>query len=128
MSSSFFYKDQRLWVSNQRFSTLIAFALEVGSQLAKSAPEMESVKQFQLAQDRGERFIGCDFDLAEKFSAGEAKQFWLRVFDEVAMRIFKRQIGNHEVESWQPRAICDAVTISRMLTAAARDDAPSRKG
>jgi len=92
-------KDQFLWVSNQRLGTLIAFALQVGGELAHSDAERGWVNKLRTFEN--EAWPGIVFELDE--------------------RIFIRQLGNHEVTFWQSSAIGDAYVTARMLTRAVQE-------
>lgn len=119
MSSKINLKDQFLWVSNKRLSSLITFAVQVGAELARSDVERSWVEK--LRQFEAQVWPGIDFDLDERFPCIEEKKFWTRVFDDVARRIFLRQLGNHEITFWQSSAIGDAYIIARMLTGAVQE-------
>jgi hypothetical protein len=112
-------KDQFLWVSNQRLSTLLDFALQVSEEAVRSDEErgwFERLRQFE-----SESWPGIDFDLDEQFPTVEEKKFWAPVFHNVARRIFLRQLGNQEITFWQSSAIGDAYIIARMLTRAVQE-------
>ena len=47
MSSDISLKDQFLWVSNQRLSSLITFALQVGEEMARAAEERDWVEKLR---------------------------------------------------------------------------------
>ena len=119
VSSEISLKDQSLWVSNVRLGALLVFAREVAAKMARSDQEREWVKS--LRQFEEEAWPGIDFDLEARFPSLEEKKFWARVYDEVANRIFLRQIGNQAVTSWQSSAIGDAYVIARMLTRAIQE-------
>jgi hypothetical protein len=121
MASDISYKDERFWVSNQRLSTLIDFALEVGGRTGLASAEKASVERLRKEDESGQLFPGCSFDLDERFPTVEEKIFWARVFSEVAQDIFLRRLGNHEIDTWQASAICDAKLIARMLEDAVRN-------
>jgi hypothetical protein len=106
-------------VSNQRLSTLIAFALQVGGESARTDEERGWVEK--LRQFEEQAWPGIGFDLDERFPTVEEKKFWARVFHDVARRIFLRQLGNHEVTFWQSSAIGDAYVTARMLTRAVQE-------
>jgi hypothetical protein len=119
MASDISLKGQFLCVSNQRLSTLIAFALQVGGETARSGPErawVEGLRGFEQ-----EAWPGIGFDLDERFPSIEEKKFWARVYHDVARRIFLRQLGNHEVTFWQSSAIGDAYVTARLLTRAVQE-------
>lgn len=119
MASDVTLKDQFLWVSNQRLSTLIAFALQVGGEMTRSNEESGWVEKLRHFDE--EAWPGIGFDLDERFPSIEEKKFWARVYHNVARRIFLRQLGNHEVTFWQSSAIGDAYVIARMLTKAVQE-------
>lgn len=119
MASEISLQNQFLWVSNQRLSTLIAFALQVGGETAESDAMrgwVEKLREFET-----QAFPGVGFDLDERFPAIEEKKFWAQVFHNVARRIFLRQLGNHEVAFWQSSAIGDAYVTARLLTRAVQE-------
>lgn len=120
MSTDISYKGESFWVSNQRLSTLIAFAIELGDGLAVSSEEKAFVQRLRDAKQSGELFPGCSFDLHERFPTVAAKRFWSHVFREVSQGVFLRRVGNHEIDTWQAAAICDSQLIARMLTNAVR--------
>jgi hypothetical protein len=119
LSSDISLKDQFLWVSNQRLSSLITFALQVGEEMARSAEERGWVEK--LRQFAEQAWPGIGFDLDERFPSVEEKKFWARVYHNVAQGIFLHQLGNHEVTNWQASAIGDAYVIARMLTRAVQE-------
>lgn len=119
LASDISLKGQFLWVSNQRLSSLIAFALKVGGETARSDAErgwVEALRQFEE-----QAWPGIGFDLDERFPGIEQKKFWARVYHDVARRIFLRQLGNHEVTFWQSSTIGDAYVVARMLTQAVQE-------
>ena len=117
MSSSIYYENETLWVSNARFRTLIEFALEVGQKSAASPEEKAFVQKLREENDTI-LFNGCDFDLNERFATVASRKFWAKVFFEIGRQIFLRQIGNQEIDTWQTSAICDAHSIGRILVRA----------
>ena len=106
-------KSQSLWVSNQRVSSLLAFAIEVGEAQARSDEERRWCGELRFWSAQVWPSLG--FDLDERFPGSEQKKFWARIYCDVARGIFLRQIGNHEVTFWQSSAIGDAYAIARML-------------
>lgn len=114
MSTCIQYGEQQVWVSNQRLSSLLAFALQVAT--AQVHAEQEQLWLDKLRQFDAQRWPGIDFDLDEQFPDVEEKKFWARVYHDVARRIFLRQLGNYEFTFWQSSAIGDAHAIARMLT------------
>jgi len=119
MASQISLKDQFLWVSNQRLSTLIGFAVQVGGETAQSVEQRRWVEQ--LRQFDEQAWPGIDFDLDERFPSIEEKTFWARVFDDLGNRIFLRQLGNQEDTLWQSSAIGDTYIITRMLSHAVQE-------
>jgi hypothetical protein len=120
LSSDICLKDQFFWVSNQRLSSLIAFALQVGAEMGRATQERAWVeKLMQFAEQ--EAWPGISFDLEERFPSVEEKKFWACVYHNVAQGIFLHRLGNHEVTNWQASAIGDAYVIARMLTRAVQE-------
>src|SRR5918993_4973566 len=99
-----------LYVSNARLSTLVEFALQVAAEQGTGVEWVAKLRQFW-----GESFPGINFDLKERFPTLEEQKFWATCFFDVGQRIFLRQLGNHDVQSWQASAITDAHTIAREL-------------
>jgi uncharacterized protein (TIGR02996 family) len=120
VSSDISLKDQSLWVSNQRLSTLIAFALQVGEETARSDDERSWVAKLMRFAD--EAWPGIGFDLEERFPTAGEKTFWARVFHDIGRRIYLRQLGNQADTFWHSSAIGDAYATARMLTRAVLED------
>jgi hypothetical protein len=119
LSSDIAWKDQFLWVSNAQLFTLVELALQVGNEIARSEAERGSVGRLRQFYQRA--YPGIGFDLDERFPSLDEKKFWARVFHDVARRIFLRQLGNHDVTSWQSSAIGTAYVAARMLTRAVHE-------
>jgi hypothetical protein len=119
MASCISYKEQFIWVSNQRFAALIEFAIQIGEQTATTPDERAAVARLRKA---GEAFYpGYDFHLDREFITLDERKFWARCFHDVARAIFLRQVGEHDTEFWQSGAIGDAYLIGRLLTQAVRE-------
>jgi hypothetical protein len=116
VSSDISLGDQYLWVSNQRFSALLAFALQVGGEAARTDEQRRYVDR--LRQFEGQAWPGIGFDLEEQFPEVAEKKWWASIFHDVARQIFLRRIGHHDVTFWQTSAIGDAYVVARMLTSA----------
>jgi len=119
VASDISLKDQFLWVSNQRLSLLIAFALQIAEGTACTDEERGWVEKLRWFEDQA--WPGVGFDLDERFPTVDEKKFWARVFHDVARRIFLRQLGNHEATFWQSSAIGAAYVTARMLTRAVQE-------
>ena len=107
--------EQYLWVANRRLSSLITFALEVAVDAASIDEERMYVAKLK-DWDEKEHRPGCGFDLQKRFPTVDEKKFWSRCFFNVARSIFRREIGNQEIQFWQCAAIGDAYITARMLT------------
>ena len=116
MSTDISLGDQFVWVSNGRFSTLIAFAIQVGGDAARSDDQRCYVDRLQQFEERA--WPGIGFDLAKHFPEVAEKKWWAGVFHDVARRIFLRRVGNHETTCWQSSAIGDAYIVARILISA----------
>ena len=119
MASNITLKSQFLWVSNQRLFALVAFALTVGGETARSDAERGWVEKLRKFEEQV--WPGVGFDLDERFPDVAEKKYWARVYHDVARRIFLRRLGDHEVTYWQSSAIGDAYVIARMLTRAVQE-------
>jgi hypothetical protein len=117
MASDISIGEQYLWVANWRLSSLIAFVLEVASDAATTEHEKEYVAKLKN-WDEKEHWPGCGFDLHERFPTVDEKKFWSSCFFNMARRIFRREIGNQDIQFWQCGAIGDAYVTARMLTSA----------
>jgi len=120
MASAIKYHDQFFYVSNQRFSSLIEFGLEVGEKAAETDAERSYVAKLR------ERFAGFypGYDLAieREFPSRDERKFWARVFFDLAHLIFRREVGNHEVTFWQYSAVGDAYLLGRMITRSVQEE------
>jgi len=120
MASAIKYHDQFFYVSNQRFSSLIEFGLEVAEKAAET-----DAKRSYVAKLR-ERFAGFypGYDLAieREFPSRDERKFWARVFFDLAHLIFRREVGNHEVTFWQYSAVGDAYLLGRMITRSVQEE------
>jgi hypothetical protein len=102
--------DCLLYVANRRLSTLVEFALQVGAERPSGSEFVAKLQQFW-----DEAFPGINFDLKERFPTLEEQKFWATCFFDLGQRIFLRQIGNQDADTWQASAITDAHTIAREL-------------
>lgn len=121
MSINIELRDQFISVSNQRFNTLLSFVLDVAGSTSATAEEREYLCRLTRWYEQ-EHFPGCIFDMDELFPTPEEKRFWARCFQDVARRMFLRELGNHGIDDWQPSAIGDAYITSRVLMSAVYAD------
>jgi hypothetical protein len=115
VSSAFGDGHNYFYVSNVRFTTLIEFAIEVGSDLALEQSERDSVARLRNSLEH-EFWNGFDIDLDKYFPTIEERKFWAAVFLATAWRVFRRQIGNQDNSTWQVPVISECRMISLMLT------------
>src|SRR5262249_3666538 len=108
-----------LWVSNQRLGSLVAFALQVGAETARTDEERGWVEKLRRFDEQAWPGIGVDLD--ERVPTGDEQEFWARGLHDGARRVFLAQLGNHEVTFWQSSAIGDAYVTARMLTRAVQE-------
>ena len=121
MSSRISIGEQYLNVSNLRLRSLVAFAIQVAKDVARTDEEQGYVAKLQ-DWDEHEHWPGCDFDLGERFPTLGEKKFWARCFFTVARRIFRRELGNQAVQTWQHSAIGDAYVTARMLVRTVQEE------
>ena len=116
MSSSFFAANGVVYVSNRRFDTLIAFAIEVAPSVQQT-PEQESfIERLKTAQEY--MYPSFDLVLEEQFPQLSERRFWATVFSEVARRISRGEIGNpNPPVEWRAQASAEAEKIARLLRA-----------
>ena len=79
MSSHIYDKDESLWMSNQRLSTLPPFAFKVGDAIAKTPGDTEFLRQLREWTET-EWFNGYDLDLAGRFPTDTCRRSWATVF------------------------------------------------
>lgn len=115
MASAFGDGHNYFYVSNTRFDTLINFAIEVGSDLAKNDVERNSVARLKNSWEH-EFWNGIDIDLDKYFLTIDERKFWAAVFLAIAWRVYHRQIGNQNDSTWQVSVISECRMISLMLT------------
>ena len=121
MSSAISSGEQYLNVANRRLRSLVVFALQVGVDLARTDEERGYVTKLETWNEY-EHWPGCDFDLDERFPTLSEKKFWAGCFYTVARRIFRRELGNHDIQTWQHSAIGDAYVTARMLVRAVQEE------
>jgi hypothetical protein len=112
-------KDQFIWVSNTRHLALLDFAIDVGASIARAEDErafVERLKAFSTSPD-----AALAFDLDACFPTIAEKKWWARVYRLVARRIYLRQLGNQDDQTWQPTTIGDAYVVARLLTRAVQE-------
>jgi hypothetical protein len=126
VSTEISLKDQYIWVSNRRFSTLLEFVHQVGADRAGTEEERRSVERLRRFVDE-EAWPGISFGMDKHFDAVAEKKFWAIVFQDIDQRISLRQIGHHDVTIWQSTAIGDAYVIERLLTRAVQEVEPARR-
>jgi hypothetical protein len=120
MSSAIKYHDQFFYVSNQRFSALIEFGLDVGTRITET--EIERTYVSKLRARSADFYPGYDFAIESEFPNRDERKFWARVFFDLAYLIFRREIGTHEATFWQYSAVGDAYLIGRMITRSVQED------
>jgi hypothetical protein len=118
MSSSI-YNDESSWkVSNMMFARVLGFAYQVGREFAESDCERRWVEELKGKIENFGTYspnVGVD----RLFPDPEQLEYWGVVLDELAQRIFKREIGNQSDDTWQVATICSAVDLSRFLRTSA---------
>lgn len=111
MSATFFLENNELTVRNHRFNNLIEWAVEAAE--AFPNPDQEKIEKMKellqvVFSPRGALHFEQHFNQEEMV-------FWAKAFLQVAHDVFDRKLGKQDTIAWQPSAIADAVTISRML-------------
>lgn len=122
MASAIVLDGETLFVANQRFATLLEFAVEVGGQVARSDAERGYVRALEVFLEHA--YPGIDLDLAAQFPTLAEQKLWAVVFHEVARRVFLRTLGNHRVTHWQTSFIGQAYAVAQMLARAVQTEEP----
>lgn len=126
-NSSSPYNPGHLHVQNREARGLIEFAIETAQSYEEAASNAEEIRR--IADWYGGQFWdGMGIDVAELFPDIVARRFWCRVFFDLARRVFRREMGNRDVNFWQTKYICNAIIVGRMLLQAAKDIDPKWKG
>jgi hypothetical protein len=120
MASCISYRDQFFHVSNQRFGSLINFALEIGGRSAVTEAEKSYVSTLREKSDAF--YPGYDLAIEQEFPMRDERKFWARVFFDLAHLIFRREIGNQEITFWQASAVGDACLLGRMITRSVQEE------
>ncbi len=116
--------DQYLFVSNARMGSLVGLGLEVAEQLMETAEERAATAALRTADEEG-RWTWDDFAIERVFPDLAVRAFFARVFEELAQRMYLREIGDHTSrQDWQASFIGDACWLARMCRDAAIRDAP----
>jgi hypothetical protein len=112
-----------LSVQNRRGSAIMNLALQVGSERRgdiANPDEIDRVKQWMEAW-----YPGIHIDMASLFPTLESRRFWAGVFLDVGAKIFRRELGDQNVNFWQARGIYHVMTLAEMLLQMIQDMAPN---
>ena len=118
MSSIIFFKDQDVQCSNGGLAALIAWSLEVGADMASTKYQFRECNRLSTMHANGEFWRGRDLDIEDVYPEVEQQKFWSIVFNEIAERIFRREIGHQEQQDWQAWMIYKAISVSRLFVEA----------
>lgn len=112
--------DQHLFVSSTRMGSLIGFGLEVAEQLMTTDEERAATATLRSDDEEG-RWTWDDFAIDRVFPDLAVRAFFARVFDELAQRMYRREIGDHTSrQDWQASFIGDACWLARMCRESVR--------
>ena len=107
------HRDRTLTVANKRLDSLVVFACAVARE-RKIDARLDVVLDRLAGDNEDNRWAWDGFNL-ERVFAPEDRSFFAGVFAEVAQRVFRRELGNHDVQGWQASLIADTYWISRAL-------------
>lgn len=114
MSSSV-YNEFAAWnVSNMMFWRVLEFGQDIARELAATPAERDSVGPVGRRLEQAGTY-SPDLSAEELFGGALELAFWSTVFIEVAERVYRRQIGNQEDQSWQVSTIWAAFGLGRLL-------------
>ncbi len=117
--------DQHLFVSSTRMGSLVGLGLEVAEQLMATDEERAATAALRSDDEMG-RWTWDDFAIERVFPDLAVRAFFARVFEELAQRMYRREIGDHTSrQDWQASFIGDAYWLARMCRDAAIRDAPA---
>jgi len=112
--------DQHLFVSNTRMGSLVGLGLEVAEQLMTTDEERAATATLRTDDEEG-RWTWDDFAIDRVFPDLAIRAFFARVFDELAQRMYRREIGDHTSrQDWQASFIGDACWLARMCRESVR--------
>lgn len=115
--------DQHLFVSNTRMGSLVGLGLEVAEQLMTTDEERAATAALRGDDEEG-RWTWDDFAIDRVFPDIAVRAFFARVFDELAQRMYRREIGDHTSrQDWQASFIGDACWLARMCRESVRREA-----
>src|SRR5689334_16150363 len=120
MASAIQYHDQFFYVSNQRFYSLIDFALTVGERTAETETERAYVSGLRARTDAF--YPGYDFAVEREFPSRAERKFWAGVFFDLGYLVFRREIGQHDATFWQYSAVGDAYLLGRLITRSVQEE------
>lgn len=102
-------------VSNQRFGSLIEFALEVATGVASTVEEKVFLDRLRLKY-RDDMYPGYDMLLGGDFPVLTERLFWSRVYAELSRKVLAREIANPDApENIRLSLASDADRVSQML-------------
>ena len=101
------------------FRRVLAFALELGRELAESPEELAWADDLDR-KVQGFVTYSPDVDVEDLFSSPDQCTFWSRVLQELATRIYERRIGSQDDQTWQVPTIWASADLARVLTVADR--------
>jgi hypothetical protein len=108
--------EHDIWhVPNQMFWRILSMASEVGKELAADQAELAWVERLSEFDESKAGTYTPDVAVDELFSGPKEAGFWADVLFDLADRIYKRAIGNHERQDWQVPSIWAAYDLGLLL-------------
>jgi hypothetical protein len=119
MSSSITGEYDSWDISNMMFWRVMAFASEVGQEMAQSPEEKKWVARLSALEDEDVTY-SPDLFVSDQFPDEEECGFWAKVLFRLTDLIYERQIGNQEDQGWQVGTIWAAYDLARLMSNEAR--------
>jgi hypothetical protein len=120
MTSSIF-TDRDTWhVQNMMFWRVLSMASSVGQEIAKNPTELIWVARLRRFAEDSNGPYTPDIEVSNLFESAAEAIFWAQVMFDIATRIYERQIGNQEDQTWQTATIWATFDLGMLLSAAAR--------
>ena len=119
MTCAFAWKENLVWVTNIVFESINDALTQIAPAEANSKEEHKFVDRY-IRKAEG-FFPGYVFQLEEFTSDKSELLFWRRCFITLAQKVYNREVGNQEDQTWQIWYISDVLKIAKLMSDAAAD-------
>ena len=115
MSSTFECGRQYFNESNVRWRVMIEGAIEVAKEIAVDEKQLAWIAKLEHWMTN-DAWPGIGLNMEERFSETEEQKLWAQAFHTLAQRVYRRQWGNQDNQTWQVHFITSCHLVSLFLT------------